>query len=68
MMYGTYPTDDHMADFHRWEEEKRRWLDRLPKCEECGEHIQQDRAVCISDKYYCDDCLDYMRVDIGGDD
>ena len=36
-------------------------LHKLPKCKECGEHIQQERAVYIGDNWYCDNCLDENR-------
>lgn len=37
-------------------------LARLPVCKRCGEPIDQDYAVCIGDDWYCDNCLDYMRI------
>lgn len=56
---------DPYADFDRWDAEQERRLARLPKCTVCGEPIHQEDAVCIDGKYYCDDCLDEMRVTIG---
>lgn len=32
-------------------------LKDLPVCDLCGEPIQQDDAVCIDGKWYCDNCL-----------
>lgn len=58
-------TDDPIADFHRHDTEQEEWLDSLPKCEHCGEPIQQEKAVCIDGKYFCDECLDEMREWIG---
>lgn len=40
------------------------WLERRPKCICCGEHIQEDFAVQLRGDYYCDRCLDDMRVSI----
>lgn len=58
-------TDDPVKDFLRHDRERERRLLRLPKCCECGEHIQQERAVCINDFWYCDECLDDFREVIG---
>lgn len=60
-------TDDPLADFHRYDAECQRELERLPKCVNCGEHIQQDDAVNIGGHYYCDECLHAMREWIGDD-
>lgn len=60
-----YRTDDPLADFERWDAERQAWLNSLPKCECCGEPIQQEKAVCIDGIYYCDECLDEMREWIG---
>lgn len=43
---------------------QQRQLDRLPKCTECGEPIQQTDALFIDGGYICDDCLDDMRREI----
>lgn len=61
-------TDDPLKDFDRWDAEREARLARLPICCECGDPIQQDDVVCINDCLICDDCLNQMRVDIGGDD
>ena len=36
-------------------------LKDLPVCANCGEPIQQESAVKIGDKWYCDACLDDAR-------
>lgn len=58
-------TDDPLADFHRHEAEKEAWEKKRPKCAECGEHIQQEKAVCIQGYFFCDDCLADLRRIIG---
>ena len=58
---------DPLRDFDRWDAKRQERLDRLPKCAECGHPIQQDDAVCIGNKYYCDECLDNLRESIGDD-
>ncbi|OKZ66347.1 MAG: hypothetical protein BHV88_16335 [Clostridiales bacterium 41_12_two_minus] len=44
------------------EQGQEEWLQRRPKCICCGEHIQEETAVQIRGDYYCDRCLDDMRV------
>ena len=62
-------TDDPIADYERYDAEQQAQLDKLPKCCECKEHIQQEDAVCFKGKYICDECLEDLRVDlIWGDD
>lgn len=39
-------------------------LARLPKCHFCGEPIQQEDAVRIDGKWYCDRCLNDSRENI----
>jgi len=60
-------TDDPLRDFDRWDADHAAWLEKRPVCEKCGEHIQQDYAVCIDDHWYCDACLDESRVWVGDD-
>ncbi len=59
-----YYTDDPVADFLRYDGEQQARLDKLPKCENCGQPIQQDTAVQIGGCLYCDECIDDMRVSI----
>lgn len=61
-------TDDPLKDYDRWDKEQQKRLDRLPECDNCGYPIQQEDAVCIDGKYYCDECLEEMREPIGDDD
>ena len=53
-----YRTDDPLADFNRWDAEQQAALNKLPKCAECGEHIQADHYFLINDEPICPDCLD----------
>lgn len=53
---------DNLDLFDRYDREQARQLDRLPKCCQCGQPIQQEMAVRIGGKWYCDSCLDvYFR-------
>lgn len=54
-----------MDAYDLWEkrdEEQEGWLEQRPVCTCCGEHIQEDSVVVIMGSYYCDRCLDDMRV------
>ena len=37
---------------------KERWLARLPQCEYCGEHIQDEYFYEINGEWICKACLD----------
>ena len=39
-------------------EAKERWLARLPQCEYCGEHIQDEYFYEINGEWICKACLD----------
>ena len=60
-----YRSDDPIADFHHHDAEQTEWLEKRPRCAECHEHIQQEKAVCIQGNFYCDDCLADLRTIIG---
>lgn len=46
---------------HDFEIEER--LSKLPVCDECGHHIQDEHCYCINGNYICEDCLnDRYRV------
>lgn len=50
-------TDDPIADFNRYEEERQAKLEKLPKCDECGEYIQDDCLYEFNDTLICEECL-----------
>lgn len=50
-------TDDPYADFDRHDAEWRSELDKLPKCAECGEPIQDEYCYEINDELICPECL-----------
>lgn len=52
-----YRTDDPLADFDRWEEEKEAAIELLPRCDYCNEHIQGDYCFDINGEVICEDCL-----------
>lgn len=53
------------ADYEERDREQEVWLQRRPVCVRCGEHIQEEYAAQINGVFYCDDCLDDMKVYIG---
>ena len=62
-------TNNPVMDYERYSAEQEARLDKLPKCKECGEPVQQDSCVCFEGKYVCDNYLEDLRVDIlWGDD
>lgn len=53
-----YRTDDPLADFNRWDAEQQAVLNKLPKCAECDEPIQDDCYYEINGECVCPECLD----------
>lgn len=53
-----YFTDDPVADFCRFDAERQRELDMLPRCSECGEPIMTDELYEINDELICPDCME----------
>ena len=49
------PDYDDLFDRHDAEQEA--WLDRRPKCEECGEPIQDEYLFEIDGNLYCESCV-----------
>lgn len=47
---------DNYDRFEQYEAEQERKLARLPKCDKCGEPIQQERAVYYNDQWICEYC------------
>ena len=56
-----------LDNYDLWEQherERERELQRLPKCWDCDEHIQDDHYYMIDGKPVCPDCLEnYYRVE-----
>lgn len=42
---GFYYSDDPVRDFDRHDAEQTSWLNSLPKCEHCGEPIQDEDYI-----------------------
>lgn len=50
-------TDNPVADAENYYEQKDRELDKLPICDICGYHIQEDHYYNIDGLKYCPDCI-----------
>lgn len=59
-----FHSDNPVADYDRYCDYCDARIEKMPECEMCGEHIQQDNAVCIDGKWYCDICLEESRENI----
>ena len=49
--------DDYNDLYDRHEAEQERQLSRLPRCCECGDHIQADKLYNIFGDLYCESCM-----------
>ena len=50
-------TGDPLEDFARHDAEQESRLDKLPKCESCGEPIEDDYFYNIDGFFLCEECL-----------
>ena len=51
-------TDNPVADFEVYDRNEHNHLQRLPRCEECGEPITDDWCFELGqDEYVCEECL-----------
>ena len=51
-------SDDPVKDYERYDARQARRLARRPRCEECGEYIQDDVCYEIGGKLICPRCLE----------
>lgn len=52
-------TDNPLADYERYEDERNRNDEKYPHCDECGETIY-DHYYRIEDDIVCKECLDII--------
>lgn len=50
-------SDDPIADFERHDAKQQSELEKLPRCSECDEPIQDDFCYEINDELICDNCM-----------
>lgn len=55
-------TNDPVADAERYYSGQERQLDKLPRCSECDEPIQDEYCYCINDEYICEECMQQYKV------
>lgn len=53
-----YRTDNPIADFERYDAEKEKAKEKLPRCSECGTKVQDEYFYEINDEVICSGCLD----------
>lgn len=51
-------TDDPVQDFLNHDREQQARLDKLPKCADCGEPVQDDHYYLINDEVICPICME----------
>lgn len=56
--------DVYMADQRDRDEAK--WLESRPICAYCGEHIQEEYALCLDGDWICEDCVKENMKEVGG--
>lgn len=62
MAYGIELDPD--TDLANYEDQKEEWIDRLPRCCDCGEPIQDEDMYIIGNDIYCPRCIERMRVSV----
>ncbi len=53
-----YYTDNPVADYGRWSDDRERELERLPVCTECEHPITDEHCVEFNGELICEECLD----------
>lgn len=57
---------DPLRDFDRWDREREIALKKLPKCDRCGEHIQDEDLYDFDGDLICEECMpDYVKERYG---
>ncbi len=57
-------TDDPLADYSRYCAKQEEELKKMPICRECEEHIQDEKAYHIDDKWICESCMENFHEDV----
>ena len=57
-MKQVFYSDDPLADFEAWDKHQNEQLEKLPKCAQCGHHIQDDRLLNIHGDLFHISCAD----------
>lgn len=57
-------SDDPVADYESYTAQQERELGKIPKCSECGNHIQDEMAYLINDELICERCMNGFKVHV----
>ena len=57
-----FRTGDPLDDFNRLDRAQAKWLERRPKCKQCGKPIQDEEAYRINGEFICENCMDENKV------
>ena len=49
-------TNDPLRDFENYDADQEERVQKLPRCECCGDNIQQRKAVCYDGRWSCEYC------------
>lgn len=61
-------TDDPIRDAEAWITEQDKALAKLPRCDYCGEPIQDDYYFDIQGDRVCQHCIDEMKKEVSYED
>ena len=50
-------SDDPIRDFHNYDAMEQAKLSRLPKCDDCSNHIDEDDYYDVEGTILCESCL-----------
>lgn len=54
-------SDDPIRDAELTQLDQERWLESLPVCDECGEHIQSEDLYELDGLLFCESCMEGHR-------
>ena len=55
-------TDDPAADYDAYCLEQEAAMESLPRCEECGQRIEDECCYVINDEPICETCIEQYKV------
>lgn len=59
-----YYSDDPVKDYDRYCNDLEAELDKLPKCDDCNNPIQDEEAYYINDCWICEDCMSSYKREV----
>lgn len=61
-------SDNPALDYDRYCDAQDKLLDKLPRCSQCDEPIQEEYAYYINDEWVCEDCMEEHKQRVYADD